>query len=249
MDSAISNLSISSSTNSVSVSGTIGSRNISISVTDSSENTIISVYSFPVGGGSSTTVFENVTFEQLSANPEYYGKLLADAFGFAFASATAQQKTVATNVQRAQTQQVTEMVARRISQMLAPRPASLRPRPAGTREKTDSGAFEVSQAGGISGFSTGNDQNRLGVWATGTYGWLRTGQQAKSRLAAGVVGGDWRRGPLVAGLAVSLEQVDSKTMFNAGALDKNGVGFTPYVAYALFDDRLVLDVMGGYRQQ
>ena len=138
------------------------------------------------------------------------------------------------------------MVARRISQMLAPRPASLRPRSAGTREKTDSGAFEVSQAGGIRGFSTGNDQNRLGVWATGSYSWLRTGQQAKSRLAAGVVGADWRRDALVAGMAVSLEQVDSKTIFNAGALDKNGVGFTPYVAYALFDDRLVLDVMGGY---
>ena len=196
---------------------------------------------------SSGTIFENVTLAEFSSNYSYYANLLAQVFGSAFASSTTKElKSVATNVQRAQTQQVTGMVARRISQMLAPRPASLRPRSAGTRQKTDSGAFEVSQAGGIRGFSTGNDQNRLGVWATGSYGWMRTGQQAKSRLAAGVVGADWRRDALVAGMAVSLEQVDSKTIFNAGALDKNGVGFTPYVAYALFDDRLVLDVMGGY---
>ena len=102
--------------------------------------------------------------EEFSTKFSYYADLLIKVFGSKFAEYTDQkQKSVTTNVQRAQTQQVTGMVARRISQMLAPRPASLRPRSAGTREKTDSGAFEVSQAGGIRGFSTGNDQNRLGL--------------------------------------------------------------------------------------
>ena len=94
IDSVISNLSESSYESGgntyVSISGTIGSRNIfwNVVVDSSGKAQHSASYSSSSSSSSSSTIFENVTSEQFIANASYYLNLLEQVFRSAFASST-----------------------------------------------------------------------------------------------------------------------------------------------------------------
>lgn len=158
----------------------------------------------------------------------------------------AQQRT-STEVLRSESQQVTGVVARRISQILVIRP----PAAMGTRVKTQKaglGTQEIVESNGIVGISAG-DANRFGVWGSATYGWLDnsfSSTKYDGDLMAGVGGVDYQIGRAVVGAALSVESTDLDTTFNGGTFKKQGFSITPYAAYSMMDGRLVLDVLAGY---
>lgn len=170
---------------------------------------------------------------------------ILDALG-----AVAAQTRTSTEVLRSEAQQVTGVVARRISQIL-----TIRPPAAGGRAKvklkqtSGVGNGAVIDGNGIRGISSGDSGDRIGLWASATYGWLNNSfvtTKYDGDLKAGVAGLDYQTGNLVVGAALTVDATDLNTTFNGGTFRKQGVSVTPYAAYSMMDGRLVLDALAGY---
>ncbi len=149
--------------------------------------------------------------------------------------------------ERAQTQQVVDLVGRRIADALSP---------AGRGEKSaqhaDAGETlsVLDSHHGISGVSAGDDELSKALWATYSHSWLSNDWSSlKSRtiLNTGVVGGDVKfGGNILTGLTFTYQSSNAVTSFNDGLLDSSTYTFTPYAAIGFLDNMIVVDLMTGY---
>jgi hypothetical protein len=107
--------------------------------------------------------------------------------------------------------------------------------------------------GGNRGRSAGAGEKKVGVWVLGSYSDIENDlndgtvdTRFEGDIAAFVGGVDYRlTDRVVAGLALSYEDVDIDTTFNAGTIETSGIGLAPYAVFKL-TDKISADINGSY---
>ncbi|MBF0098261.1 MAG: autotransporter outer membrane beta-barrel domain-containing protein [Magnetococcales bacterium] len=99
------------------------------------------------------------------------------------------------------------------------------------------------------GLSAGENASPVRVWGQGNYTHYKVSEPAletKGDLQHYVLGGDYRLTPsLQAGLALSWEDSDNKTLFNSGTLTSDGLSVLPYLGIAI-NNEWTADLSLGY---
>ncbi len=103
--------------------------------------------------------------------------------------------------------------------------------------------------GGNRGRSAGAGEKKVGVWLLGSYSDIENdfiNTKYDGDIAAFVGGVDYRLTErVVAGVALSYEDVDIDTTFNTGTIETSGVGLSPYAVFTL-TDKISADINGSY---
>jgi outer membrane autotransporter protein len=103
--------------------------------------------------------------------------------------------------------------------------------------------------GGNRGRSAGAKDKKIGAWVLGSYSDIENdfvNTKFDGDIAAFVGGADYRlTDKIIAGLAVSYEDVDIDTTFNNGTIETKGFGVTPYAVFVL-SNKLTADISGSY---
>lgn len=103
--------------------------------------------------------------------------------------------------------------------------------------------------GGNRGRSAGAGDKKIGAWVLGSYSDIENefiNTKYDGDIAAFVGGADYRLTErIVAGVALTYEDVDIDTTFNNGTIETQGVGFTPYAVFRL-TDKVTADVNASY---
>lgn len=178
----------------------------------------------------------------LSGNCGYLSQIFTPTATPTNTSAARQQGAIQT--ERALTQQTTDLIGRRIADALPVRAAK-------SRQTADAGELSaIESKNGISGVSGGDGEYTKALWATYSHSWLAnnwSGLKSRSDLNTGVVGGDVKFGSnLLTGLTFTYQSTSAITSYNDGLLDSSAYTFTPYLAYSLLDNKVVLDLMTGF---
>ncbi len=103
--------------------------------------------------------------------------------------------------------------------------------------------------GGNRGQSAGAKEKKTGVWILGSYSYIENdfvNTKYDGDIVAFVGGVDYRlTDRIVAGIALSYEDVDIDTTFNNGTIETSGVGIAPYAVFRLTDN-ITADINGSY---
>ncbi|MEX2616674.1 MAG: autotransporter outer membrane beta-barrel domain-containing protein [Alphaproteobacteria bacterium] len=116
---------------------------------------------------------------------------------------------------------------------------------------TSTSALPVTRyfEGGNRGRSAGAGEKKMGVWLLGSYSDIENdfiNTAFDGDVAAFVGGVDYRLTErVVAGVALSYEDVDIDTTFNTGTIETSGVGVAPYAVFKLTKN-ISADVNGSY---
>jgi len=121
----------------------------------------------------------------------------------------------------------------------------------GAPNVTTSSAAPVTRyfEGGNRGQSAGSGEKKVGVWVLGSYSDIENdfvNTKYDGDIAAFVGGADYRlTDMIVAGAALSYEDVDIDTTFNNGTIETTGIGIAPYAVFKL-NNRITADINGSY---
>ena len=116
---------------------------------------------------------------------------------------------------------------------------------------TSTSALPVTRyfEGGNRGRSAGAGEKKVGVWLLGSYSSIDNdfiNTKFDGDVAAFVGGVDYRLTErIVAGVALSYEDVDIDTTFNTGTIESSGIGVAPYAVFKL-TDKISADINGSY---
>lgn len=103
--------------------------------------------------------------------------------------------------------------------------------------------------GGNRGKSAGAKEKKTGVWILGSYSEIENdfiNTKYDGDIVAIVGGIDYRlTNRVVAGIALSYEDVDITTTFNNGTIETSGVGIAPYAVFKL-TDKITADINASY---
>ena len=103
--------------------------------------------------------------------------------------------------------------------------------------------------GGNRGQSAGAGDKKLGAWVLGSFSDIENefiNTKYDGNIIAFVGGADYRvTNRIVAGAALSYEDVDIDTTFNNGTIETSGIGIAPYAVFKL-NDKVTADVSGSY---
>lgn len=140
-----------------------------------------------------------------------------------------------TQVMRSQTQVLTRQLASRIGQSLSPQ--------AGGKQ------VSMDRASGITGVSSGDASRAVAVWGSASASLLNDYNpvtKSEGLASTAILGGDYRVGDLVVGVAGTAENVDMDTTFNGGTYSQRGGSIGPYVAHSFLDGAIVVDAFANW---